>query len=173
MVTVSTERPMQRAHRLGELYQRHAPDAARLAFLLTGDRALAEDLVQEAFVRLYGRFQDLRTPEAFGWYLRRTMINLVHSHFRHQRVVRDHLRGEEQGGFVFGHSGVSDVEARHDMWQMLLRLPERQRAALVLRFYEDLTLGQIAEVLSCPVGTVKSLVFRGLERLRQERSQQG
>ena len=54
--------------RLGELYAAHAPDAVRLAYLLTGDRHLAEDLVHEAFVRLFGRFRDLRNPDAFGAY---------------------------------------------------------------------------------------------------------
>src|SRR5437588_487857 len=74
--------------RLGELYARHAPDAARLAYLLTGDRALAEDLVQEAFVRMFGRFRDLRNPEAFGAYLRKTVVNLSRSHFRRLKVER-------------------------------------------------------------------------------------
>src|SRR4051812_10655367 len=62
--------------RLGELYRLHSGDAARLAYLITGDRALAEDLVQEAFVRLYGKFRDLRNPDAFEFYLRRTVVNL-------------------------------------------------------------------------------------------------
>jgi RNA polymerase sigma factor (sigma-70 family) len=67
---------------LGDLYVRHAPESIRLAFLLTGDRALAEDLVQEAFARLVGRLRHLRDPSAFGAYLRRTIVNLATSHFR-------------------------------------------------------------------------------------------
>ncbi len=77
--------------RLGELYRRHAADAVRLGYLLTGDRTLAEDLAHEAFVRLYGRFQDLRNPDAFEWYLRRTVLNLVRSHFRHAKVERSYV----------------------------------------------------------------------------------
>jgi DNA-directed RNA polymerase specialized sigma24 family protein len=61
--------------RLEMLYAAHAPDAGRLAYLLTGDRALAEDLVQEAFVRMFGRFRDLRHPEAFGAYPGRLIRN--------------------------------------------------------------------------------------------------
>ncbi|MGH2546544.1 MAG: RNA polymerase sigma factor, partial [Actinomycetota bacterium] len=63
--------------RLAALYEAHAPEAARLAFLLTGDRALAEDIVHEAFVRLLGRFRDLRHPEAFRAYLRTTVVNMT------------------------------------------------------------------------------------------------
>ena len=73
---------------LSELYVAYAPDALRLAFLLTGDRALAEDLVQDAFVRLVGRLRHLREPEAFWAYLRRMIVNLATSHFRHRRVER-------------------------------------------------------------------------------------
>src|SRR2546423_9163703 len=83
--------------RLDDLYRRHAPDAVRLAYLLTGDRALAEDLVQEAFVRMFGRFRDLRNPDAFGAYLRKTVVNLTRSHFRRVKVERAYVarqRGE-------------------------------------------------------------------------------
>ena len=76
---------------LSELYVAYAPDGIRLAFLLTGDRALAEDLVQDAFVRLVGRLRHLREPNAFWAYLRRTIVNLATSHFRHRRVERTYL----------------------------------------------------------------------------------
>src|SRR5438876_12359684 len=77
--------------RLGELYLRHADDAIRLAYLLTGDRALAEDLVQDAFVRLAGRLVHLRDPDAFDAYLRRTVVNLSNSYFRRKKVERSYL----------------------------------------------------------------------------------
>jgi RNA polymerase sigma factor (sigma-70 family) len=63
---------------------------------------------------------------------------------------------------------TADVEGREEMWRSLQVLPERQRAAIVLRFYEDLSEARVAELLSCPTGTVKSLVSRGLKRLRAE-----
>ena len=149
--------------RLADLYRRHAPDAVRLAYLLTGERALAEDVVQEAFVRLHGRFRDLRSPEAFEWYLRRTVVNLVRSQFRRRRVERAYLERE-------GHRppAQADLGSRQEMWEVLLRLPERNRTAIVLRYYEDLSEARTAEVMGCPVGTVKSLVSRGIERLRTE-----
>jgi RNA polymerase sigma factor (sigma-70 family) len=76
---------------LAELYERHAPAAGRLAYLLTGDRTLAEDLVQEAFVRVVGRFRHLRVPDAFEAYLRRTIVNLHTSQLRRKRIERAYL----------------------------------------------------------------------------------
>ena len=150
--------------RLGELYRRHAGDAARLAYLVTGDRALAEDIVQEAFVRLYGRFRDLRNPDAFDAYLRRTVVNLARTHFRHRKVERKH---EAQLAEEPAASEPPDLGERDELWTVLQSLPERQRTAIVLRFYEDLSEVSTAEVMGCPVGTVKSLVSRGLARLRE------
>jgi RNA polymerase sigma-70 factor (sigma-E family) len=150
--------------RLGELYEAHAPDAARLAYLLTGDRALAEDLVHEAFVRLFGRFRDLRNPDAFGAYLRTAVVNLARSHFRRRRVERAYLERESRAP----ERAPSDFGARQELWEALQRLRSRQRAAIVLRYYEDLTEAQTAEVLGCAPGTVKSLVSRGIDKLRSE-----
>jgi RNA polymerase sigma factor (sigma-70 family) len=76
---------------LSELYVAYAPDGIRLAFLLTGDRALAEDLVQDAFVHLVGRLRHLRETDAFWSYLRRMIVNLAISHFGHRRVERAYL----------------------------------------------------------------------------------
>src|ERR687892_634568 len=68
--------------KLADLYWTHAADALRIAYLVTGDRHLAEDIVQDAFVRAFGRWQDLRNPDSFGPYLRRTIVNLSRDHFR-------------------------------------------------------------------------------------------
>ena len=171
MIAVGThERAEEAGGRLGELYRRHAPDAARLAYLLTGNRALAEDLVHEAFIRMIGRFQDMRSPESFQWYLRRTLVNLVKSHFRHEKVERAYVDRESARP---DPAHEPDVDAREDLWRRLMDLPERQRAVIVLRFYEDLTEAQIAELLETPLGTVKSLMSRGLARLRGEMAVQG
>src|SRR2546430_15245305 len=77
--------------RLGELYLRHADEAVRLAYLLTGDHAPAEDLVQDAFARLAGRLVHLRDPGAFHADLRSTVLHLNTSHFRRRRVERASL----------------------------------------------------------------------------------
>jgi RNA polymerase sigma-70 factor (sigma-E family) len=156
------------AGRLGELYEAHAPEAARLAYLLTGDRAFAEDLVHEAFVRLFGRFRDLRHPEAFRSYLRTTVVNLARSHFRHRAVERAYV---ERAGRPEPAAGA-EPGGTPELWDALRTLRPRQRAAIVLRYYEDLSEAQTAEVLGCAVGTVKSLVSRGLERLRIDLSRE-
>lgn len=150
---------------LGDLYVQHAPDGIRLAFLLTGDRALAEDLVQEAFARLVGRLRHLRDANAFGAYLRRTIVNLSTSHFRHRKVERAYLERIARGPEAATNTNEELDETMHEA---LLRLPERQRAALVLRFYEDLSDVQTAEILRCSSGTVRSLVSRGMATLRTE-----
>ena len=77
--------------RLAELYRRHAAEAIRLAYALTGDRLLAEDLVQDAFVKLAGRLVHLRDPDAFDAYLRRTVVNATNSYFRRKRLERAYL----------------------------------------------------------------------------------
>jgi RNA polymerase sigma-70 factor (sigma-E family) len=153
----------QRSRR-ADLYLRHSPAALRLAFLLTGDRALADDLVQDAFVRLFGRLLHLRNPDAFEPYLRQTVVNLSRMHYRRQRVERTYLR-REQTGFREEATGP-DLDVREDLWQALLLLPERQRVAIVLHFYEDLSEQQAAEVLRCRPGTYRSLVSRGIAQLR-------
>jgi RNA polymerase sigma-70 factor (sigma-E family) len=147
-----------------ELYLRHSPAALRLAFLITGDRTLADDLVQDAFVRLFGRLLHLRNPDAFAAYLRQTVVNLCRMHFRRQRVERTYLRREGQG--LREETNGIDLDVREDLWQALLRLPERQRIAIVLRYYEDLPELQAAEVLRCRPGTYRSLVSRGIAQLR-------
>jgi RNA polymerase sigma-70 factor (sigma-E family) len=154
--------------RLAELYLQYGDGAVRLAYLLTGDRALAEDLVQDAFVKLAGRLVHLRDPQAFPAYLRRTVVNLANSHFRRRRVERAYLRREQGAAAGPPPSSPVDLDARRDLWAALQRLSPRQRSALVLRFYEDLSEQRVAELLNCRPGTVKSLVSRGLETLRQE-----
>ena len=158
-VTTPTERG-----RLEVLYARHAPDAARLAYLLTGDRALAEDIVQDAFVRMFGRFRDLRNPDAFGAYLRKTVVNLTRSYFRRRGVEHTFLEREGRQP----PAPTEQPEPHHEMWMALKRVTPRQRLAIVLRFYEDLSEAQTAEILGCAVGTVKSLVSRGLKQLRED-----
>src|SRR5215211_4185241 len=144
-VAVTNENSLDRST-LGDLYVRHAPEGIRLAFLLTGDRALAEDLVQDAFSRLIGRLRHLRDQGAFGAYLRRTIVNLATSHFRHRQVERAYL---ERLGGIHAVEASPNEELDEKMHQALLRLPERQRAAMVLRFYEDLSDVQTAEILRC------------------------
>jgi RNA polymerase sigma factor (sigma-70 family) len=149
---------------LGELYERHGPGALRLAYLITSDPELAQDITQEAFVRVAGRFRHLRSTQAFHVYLRRTVVNLCNSHFRHQRVVRAAL--EREAGLAHDPIEPTDVELRDELRVALLRLPVRQRSALVLHYYEDLSEDQLADALHCSVPAARSLVARGKQTLR-------
>jgi RNA polymerase sigma-70 factor (sigma-E family) len=150
--------------RLEDLYRAHAPDALRLAYLLTGDRGLAEDLAQDAFVKVFGRFHDLRNRDAFWWYLRRTIVNLSRSHFRRRRVERSWLARQR----VDETHTDPDVGERERLRVALRSLRPEQRAAIVLRYFEDLSEADTAQALGVAVGTVKSMVSRGMERLRKE-----
>jgi RNA polymerase sigma-70 factor (sigma-E family) len=150
---------------LDRLYRAHAPGALRFALMLTGDRALSEDLVQEAFVRVAAKLGDLRDPSAFNAYLTRAVANLAKSHFRRQQVVKKHTRTVDASTLV---ADPVDVATSDALLVALRRLPMQQRAAVVLRYYNDLSQEEIAQVLDCPVGTVKSQLSRGLARLRKE-----
>ena len=152
---------------LAELYVRHVPAANRLAFLLTGERAAAEDLVHDAFVRCVGRFGHLRAHEAFDAYLRRTIVNLHTSGMRRRRVERAYLTKARAEASVGAASVMPDVPGREDLWARLLTLPPRQRAVLVLRYYEDLSERETAEALRCSVAAVKSLTARATAALRE------
>jgi RNA polymerase sigma-70 factor (sigma-E family) len=150
--------------KLEALYLCHGPEALRLAYLLTGDRELAEDLAQEAFVRVARRLTGLRNADSVRWYLRRTVVNLANSHLRRRRVERAHMPAlaSSVAGVV-----TTDVVTKQVVRDAIARLSARQRTVVVLRYYQDLTDQQIASVLGCPVGTVKSLLHRAAAILRQ------
>jgi RNA polymerase sigma-70 factor (sigma-E family) len=150
---------------LAELFVRQVPRAVAIAYLMTGDRGIAEDLAQEAFIRLTGRFRHIRSPDAFDAYLRRTVVNLSISHLRRRRVERAYLEKERRRP-AGSAENLPDVGRREELWSVLLELPVRQRAALVLRYYEDLSERQTAEILGTSVAAVRSLVSRGIEVLR-------
>lgn len=152
------------ADRLGDLYARHVPAAIGFAYLLTGNRAEAEDLVHEAFIRVVGRLRHLREADAFDAYLMRTVVNLHTSGLRHLRVQRAHIarEGSRPSPTVAPH----DIGERDRVWRALQDLPPRQRAAIVLRYFEDLSGRDTADLLRCSAAAVKALTARALETLR-------
>ena len=153
-------------HSLADLYEREAPGAVRLAYLLTGDRTVAEDITQDAFVRVSGRLAHLREGAAFDAYLRRAVVNLAKNHFRRRAVERAYLERTRPEAATAGHE--QPLVERAATMAALARLPQRQRAAIVLRFYEDLSEETIAQILRCRNGTVRSLVTRGVQALRAD-----
>lgn len=150
---------------LGEFYSTNANSAKRLAYLLTGDNELAEDITQDAFVKVVGRLGGLRKPEASAAYLRQTVVNLCRSHFRHRRVERAYLR-REAAMQTTEAAEARDVLAADVLWKELQGLAYRQRCAVVLRYYEDLSEQQTADLLGCSVGAVKALTSRAMDQLR-------
>lgn len=150
---------------LSEVYEACVPQAERVALLLTGDRHLAEDLAQEAFIRAAGRFAHLRNRSAFPAYLRQTVVNLSRAYFRRLRVERQSLERLPVAE-LSPRTPHDQFEDRDVLWRGLSRVPFRQRAALVLRYYEDLPEDQVADVLRCSTRAVNSLVARGLATLR-------
>ena len=143
------------------LYRAHVAEAGRVAYLMVGDRAQAEDIVQEAFVRVLGRFGDIRKPHAFKTYLLRTVTSLAKNHFRRRALERER-RPEAEA------RTIAPAERDDDLLDALRALPYRQRAALVLRYCEDLSEADTAEVLRTSTKAVQSLVRRGLAALRKE-----
>jgi RNA polymerase sigma-70 factor (sigma-E family) len=156
-VAVSTEGALRAA------FHDHYISLVQLCVLLDGRRAEAEDIAQEAFVRLAPKIEDI-SVDAVGPYLRRIAINLWKNRRRRMAAelrarIRGWKRSEDAGG---------SLEDRDAMWRSVLRLPVRQRACLVLRYYEDLSERDVASVLGCSVGTVKSQTSRAVARLRKE-----
>ena len=148
---------------MAELFLRHGHEAKRLAFLMTGNMALAEDLAQDAFLRAYGRLAHLRDPDKFPAYLRKSVVNGVRMHYR------KHSSSELPPADPAAPPPV-DLDSTLDMRAALLRLPQRQRTAIVLRYYADLPDDETADILRCRRATVRSLIARGMETLREEMS---
>jgi len=149
---------------LEDLYVRHLPGAVRVAALITGDADLAQDIAHDAFLRSVGRFRHLRQPEAFEAYLRRAVVNACTSHFRRRKVETAYLRGEARGAAA---ADGPDHGRRDELRVALSALPARQRAAVVLRYYADLSEHQAGEALGCSEAAVRSMVARAMETLRE------
>ncbi|WP_020141663.1 SigE family RNA polymerase sigma factor [Terracoccus sp. 273MFTsu3.1] len=137
----------------------------RTAYLLTHDRALAEDLVQTSLAKAWFAWARIDgQPDA---YVRRVMVNTYSSWWRRRWNGEQATAELPERAAAAGHRPEDvRVDDRTDLWRALARLPKRQRAVVVLRFYEDLSESETAEILQCSVGTVKSQASRALAKLR-------
>lgn len=149
---------------VGDLYTEHGAAAMRLAYLLTGDRARAEDLVQEAFVRILVRVRQIRDPSLLRAYLSRTIVNLAKNAYRSEGRLRSFVASGR--GAPPAAASLPDVEGRDELHAHLMKLPYRQRAALVLRYCEDQSEADVADALGTSAKAVRSLVGRGLQAIR-------
>jgi RNA polymerase sigma factor (sigma-70 family) len=158
------------ARTIEELYVEHVGEALRLAYLVTGDREAAKDLAHDAFVRAAGRLASLRAADAFGPYLRRAVVNACISHQRRLAVRRSYLDrygGDESTAFM------PNVEERDAVIRAIAALPVRQRTAVVLRYWADLSEDDMAAALDCTVPAVRGLLQRALATLRSRSEVQG
>jgi RNA polymerase sigma-70 factor (sigma-E family) len=136
----------------------------RAAYLMVGDHALAEDLLQEALTKTYVAWPKLRDVSKAEAYTRKAITTTAISWWRRKSWQQERPRGDVPERPYAEHS--EDVAQRDWLWNELQSLPPRQRAAIVLRFYEDLTEAQTADAMGVTVGTVKSQVSDGLKKLR-------
>jgi RNA polymerase sigma-70 factor (sigma-E family) len=139
------------------------PSLLRAAYLLTGNRADAEDLVQAALVKTYLAWNRIEDRGALDGYVRRAMIN-THISWWRRRKVEEYPTDEIPDQAVADHAGASDLQ--ETLRRAVERLPQRMRAAVVLRYYEDMTEAEIADTLGVSLGTVKSTVSRAVAKLR-------
>jgi RNA polymerase sigma factor (sigma-70 family) len=140
------------------LYSAHFDHLVRVAALMVGSTPVAEDIVQDAFAKLHQRLPDIAVPPAW---LRTAVVNGCRNERRRMGAVRRHASQLARVRNV-----VSDQS--NDLLESLRRLPHRQRAVIVLRFYVDLPEAEIADLLGIRLGTVKSSLHRALARMKTE-----
>ena len=144
-----------------EFVQASWPGLYRTAFLLLGDRGLAEDLAQTALTKTYAAWSRIEERSATPAYARRVLVNTAASWFR-----RKGWRNELPTSDLPERIHAPDPSTRPAVIDALGQLPPRQRAVVVLRFYEDLSVAETADALGCSPGTVKSQTFEAFAKLR-------
>lgn len=138
----------------------------RAAYLMVGDESLAQDLLQEALTKTYVAWPRLRDPNAAESYTRKAITTTAISWFRRKGWNNERATDRLPES---GSPAQDDLVAQREwLWAALQGLPPRQRAAIVLRFYEDLTEAQTADAMGCALGTVKSQVSAGIKKLREQ-----
>ena len=137
---------------------------ARFAYLLTGDPHSAQDLVQSALAKVYGKWDHISTVDSPDAYVRKVMVNEHTTWWRRQWRHRE--RTDSDLIRVLEPAATAPATHDDDLWSHVQSLAPQQRAAVVLRFYEDLSVAQTAEILGCTVGTVKSHTSRAITSLR-------
>ncbi|HMA33415.1 MAG TPA: sigma-70 family RNA polymerase sigma factor [Chloroflexia bacterium] len=153
---------------LEALVHRYQEPALHAAFLICRDQALAEDLVQAAFVRVYERIDQFDASRAFApWFIRSVANDALKAVTRHPFVPLDPARAEEPAPLDESPEAVlAAAETREAVWAALDRLSPPQRAAIVLRYYCDLNDLEVAQQLGCPPGTARRRLHDARQRLR-------
>jgi RNA polymerase sigma-70 factor (sigma-E family) len=141
----------------------HADALFRTAYLLSADSGRAEELLQDTLVRLYPQWHRVVAADVPVAYVRRALANAFVS-ARRRASTRDLTVAEPPDGHV--RDFADDIADRHVLWGLLRGLPDRQRAALVLRYFHDMSDRDIADALGCRTATTRSLLSRGIAAMR-------
>ncbi|MEV5709587.1 SigE family RNA polymerase sigma factor [Actinoallomurus sp. NPDC052274] len=152
---------------LGTVFRRHHLELVRMALFIVGDQATAEDVVQDAFTAVHRRFDRLRDPREPLPYIRASVINGCRGVLRRRAIAR-RFGGDYEPPIWSAESAALLGEDRREVFLALRSLPRRQREALVLRYYLDLSEAEIAEVMGVSRGTVKSTTSRALAALAKK-----
>lgn len=150
---------------LTALYTAHYRDLVRLAAFLTSDRDNAEEVVQDAYVKVHGSWLGLRDPDKAEAYLRTAVVNGARSRLRRRQVVAKH-RPEPLIDVASAEAFALRSSRRDAVVNAVRQLPQRQREAVSLRYFSDLTEAQTAHAMGCSVGAVKSHTSRAMASLR-------
>lgn len=148
-----------------DVFNAHHRGALRLAYLLTSDEDAAQDVVATAFTKVYPHWRKGRVDN-IGAYLRRAVANEAKTDLRRRYRSREQaqrLDGDDRGALA----ATDRVGERDAMWEAICALPERMRQCVVLRYYEDLSENETADILGISAGTVKSSLSRGLDKLEE------
>ncbi|KRF18942.1 RNA polymerase subunit sigma-70 [Nocardioides sp. Soil797] len=147
------------------------PALLRTAYLLTGDHHGAEDLVQNTLAKVYLTWHKVRDQQAIDGYARRILVNEHNSLWRRAWKKKETVSSEVPDWI--SSNDVYDEGRNSALWGLVQTLPAKQRAAVVLRYYEQLSEAETADVLGCSVGTVKSQTSRALATLRSNADDHG
>ncbi|MEH7546090.1 RNA polymerase sigma factor SigW [Bacillus sp. AFS076308] len=163
----------------GEIVEIYKNSVFQLCYRMLGNRHEAEDIAQEAFIRAYVNIQSFKQDKKFSTWLFRIATNLCIDRIRKKKP--DYYLDAEVAGTEgltmysqissdspLPEAEVESLELQETVQKEILKLPEKYRSAIVLKYMEDMSLNEISEILNLPLGTVKTRIHRGREALRQQ-----
>ncbi|MFN2388848.1 MAG: RNA polymerase sigma factor [Actinomycetota bacterium] len=160
---------VERDREVAALFDRNYAPMCRLAYVILGDSQQAEEIVMDATLKMLTGWRRIRDVDNVDAYLRRAVVNMCRSKIRRKTIESrvnavTHRRDERRAP----DWDPERHETGREVWNAVIRLPERQRAAVVLRYFEDLPEAQIADILDCSVGTVKSQLSKARAKLEKD-----
>lgn len=168
-VRLAERTDIERERDIAALFDRHYAPLCRLAYVILGDAGLAEEIVMDALLKTYNSWGRIRDHARSDAYLRRAVVNLCRSKIRRKvierRVNQETYKRDERKAPAWD---AEIHETKRLVWEAVKKLPDRQRAAVVLRYFEDLPEAEIAEILDCAQGTVKSQLSKARAKLEKE-----